>query len=1135
MALQQVKTYTSIQYIDQLTHLKGVSDEQIVRSFQFTNQLRDIVLKLINSIASGGSAWAIAGEQGFGKSHLLAVVRSLANQPSLVKDINNSEISNAFKKALKELPVDGVSTLMVGFNASRGIDYLKVYPKESGLSNSIRGWDCFKQLDELIEHHHKNSSVFALFLDGLSSLLRQRRDGEIFEWLQSLVLKAVKDQFCLILSLDQDLLQDQDGQLPLLKSLFSIEYLSRTNFIEIINAKVFKKSLAQQKLLEALYQDIKLQMPHFSGSKEEFIKLYPIHPLLLELSPVVRKYTQTFSLLGFVSSISGRVMIRRSSSLICADDLFENFEFELRKHPQLQSLFEVYNQFIDSIVPKLDQQDYFYARMLLKSLLIMSLANRPSTTAELADAVMLYDDRYKGEFLQMLSSIMQELVIRGEGITTYVNDRDTRYQFKAQSQTEANEEFLSQLQLLHQAYEASHLEHDPANDLGLTPDMAENETPTDKNGYINWLTDKAAQIPDNDPRLDQQLIVAGKKRFKDWPFFFESDGSLRDRAELNINWRGSLRKGVFSIGGSLELDLTPEDISNAQVINENDWQVRIFPISTPGALFPARGVPPTLIYWSPAELTDEEWTMLKILLVLHSEPLDFMSEEDKQQFKTVFENGVLEIFSRVYLEDGILTNSTQSELRIDYQSSALIAIILTRLMDKPLSARYPKHPRFEELLDAEHVNELLPWLFASETTPTPDQQSYIEAFLRPLRLVKYENEKYRVSMPNTEDTSMSAIVKLLSEIERMGTESLPKNAAYKAVRVEPFGLKSSALLLLLATLAAQKLITLVDESGDPLHSTTGLYAGAEIGDFSAIYTATGLAMKQVSWKKYEKKRSRPASGDYEKYTVLIADDDKDIMASMEVAAKWVGCRVEKASDGIEALAKLSQNPKIDLIVSDMRMPNMDGVDLFYQLKTSPGLRDIPFVVLTSIDTDEEIAAALESGVEDYWIKPFRVQEVIVRMKKLLRSRSAPMPVLAPNTEADIDEVEEPTITEQPAEQQNVTANISSNNIVQKPLDNAVNMERKTVFTTTLTASTAPDLRELYNNYLASSARNGKTEIMEFDEFQKEVSAKIERLKKQFKCDEMAFTVETERGDVNVYCQVIYAKDPSKKRPKFPVF
>lgn len=116
--------------------------------------------------------------------------------------------------------------------------------------------------------------------------------------------------------------------------------------------------------------------------------------------------------------------------------------------------------------------------------------------------------------------------------------------------------------------------------------------------------------------------------------------------------------------------------------------------------------------------------------------------------------------------------------------------------------------------------------------------------------------------------------------------------------------------------------------------------------------------------------------------VLVVDDDLNICKIFSAVLRSLGCQVITANDGQEGLEKAKQL-RPNLIVSDLLMPKLDGSQLFTKLQEDPLTQSIPFVCLTSRAQEEEKLAAFHKGVEDYWVKPFVVSEISMRIKKLL--------------------------------------------------------------------------------------------------------------------------------------------------------
>src|SRR5581483_5662426 len=89
------------------------------------------------------------------------------------------------------------------------------------------------------------------------------------------------------------------------------------------------------------------------------------------------------------------------------------------------------------------------------------------------------------------------------------------------------------------------------------------------------------------------------------------------------------------------------------------------------------------------------------------------------------------------------------------------------------------------------------------------------------------------------------------------------------------------------------------------------------------------------------------------------------------------------TDGEEAVKKLEET-RPSFIVSDIMMPKMDGYGLFRHIQNNEFLNDIPFIFLTGRGEIDEKLHALEGGVEDYWLKPFDVEEINIRLRRMLQ-------------------------------------------------------------------------------------------------------------------------------------------------------
>jgi len=115
-------------------------------------------------------------------------------------------------------------------------------------------------------------------------------------------------------------------------------------------------------------------------------------------------------------------------------------------------------------------------------------------------------------------------------------------------------------------------------------------------------------------------------------------------------------------------------------------------------------------------------------------------------------------------------------------------------------------------------------------------------------------------------------------------------------------------------------------------------------------------------------------------TILVVDDEPQIRRVMRTTLTTQGYSVIEARDGAEALEKLrSERP--DLILLDMNMPVLDGLQACREIRS---VSDVPIVMLTVRSAEKDKVRALDAGADDYVVKPFSIQELLARVRALLR-------------------------------------------------------------------------------------------------------------------------------------------------------
>src|SRR6516162_4664564 len=125
--------------------------------------------------------------------------------------------------------------------------------------------------------------------------------------------------------------------------------------------------------------------------------------------------------------------------------------------------------------------------------------------------------------------------------------------------------------------------------------------------------------------------------------------------------------------------------------------------------------------------------------------------------------------------------------------------------------------------------------------------------------------------------------------------------------------------------------------------------------------------------------------------ILVVDDDAPIRRMLERTLTAEGYAVESAADGGAALAAVERAVP-DLVVLDVAMPGLDGLSVCRRLRRA-GL-GLPVLLLTARDAVSDRVAGLDAGADDYLVKPFAPQELLARVRALLRRGSTPEEVLA---------------------------------------------------------------------------------------------------------------------------------------------
>ena len=127
-----------------------------------------------------------------------------------------------------------------------------------------------------------------------------------------------------------------------------------------------------------------------------------------------------------------------------------------------------------------------------------------------------------------------------------------------------------------------------------------------------------------------------------------------------------------------------------------------------------------------------------------------------------------------------------------------------------------------------------------------------------------------------------------------------------------------------------------------------------------------------------------------KQRILVVDDEEDILELLKYNLSREGYAADCVTSGEEALRSAESSPP-DLIILDLMLPEMDGLEVCRRLKGGEKTRGVPIVMLTAKGEEADIVAGLELGADDYITKPFSPRVLAARIKAVLRRRASAVP------------------------------------------------------------------------------------------------------------------------------------------------
>lgn len=117
--------------------------------------------------------------------------------------------------------------------------------------------------------------------------------------------------------------------------------------------------------------------------------------------------------------------------------------------------------------------------------------------------------------------------------------------------------------------------------------------------------------------------------------------------------------------------------------------------------------------------------------------------------------------------------------------------------------------------------------------------------------------------------------------------------------------------------------------------------------------------------------------------ILIVEDEAPLVTMLRYNLERQGFRVDEAADGQEAITKIAET-RPDLVLLDWMLPAMSGIEVCRQIRRRPGTRDLPVIMVTARTEETDSVRALNTGADDYITKPFSIDNLVARIRALLR-------------------------------------------------------------------------------------------------------------------------------------------------------
>ncbi len=385
----KIKDLVEPQSFEQIGNL-AADPARALAAYRFTDVTSDLLARWLDALSGlprgQGAAYALAGARGVGKSHTLAVFGALAGSERLRSGVSDAHVATSARRlAGRRYAVVRVER---GSRVSLAEEMADAFAQVFGGDDAQWGHDPAGML-AVAASRALDETLVVLIDTAFNRPARVRRDDGPL--LAELAITSAGVNAFVALALDDDI-EGADGANVALSGTYRIDYLDPENLYRVVEQFVLRKKPQGRAALRDIYNGLRANVQGFNWSEARFASLYPVHPLVADVAASVRLYVSTFAFLPFAAGVAARAAARPALSLVLLDEVFDGTEGELRQANELREAFDSYDHLVTQSIGQMPVMQRHQARLILKSLFVLSLDGRGATAAELCAALLLMDD-----------------------------------------------------------------------------------------------------------------------------------------------------------------------------------------------------------------------------------------------------------------------------------------------------------------------------------------------------------------------------------------------------------------------------------------------------------------------------------------------------------------------------------------------------------------------------------------------------------------------------------------------------------------------------------------------------------------------------------------------------------------------